>query len=118
MSKYNGATRFWAQVNVHTPAREDLLAYYSNDAMPTPEAALEDAMKDARSENPRGRVVVFQGLSHWFQEGAVTGSQEESARLGPSLGSPRAVAVAADWLREVLAPAPANGSAPRPPLPH
>ena len=71
------------------------------------------AARAALAQNPRGRVVIFQGLSHWFQEGATTGSEEESARLGPSLGSPRAVALAGDWLRDVLAPAPAERAARR-----
>ncbi|MER0450154.1 hypothetical protein ABR738_37390 [Streptomyces sp. Edi4] len=57
MSKYKGAARFWAQVNVRIPTREDLLTYYSNDAKSTPEAALAAATKDARSEHPQGQVV-------------------------------------------------------------
>jgi pimeloyl-ACP methyl ester carboxylesterase len=66
------------------------------------------AARAALAHNPRGEVVVFEGLSHWFQEGAKTGSEEESKRLGPNIGSPRAVALAGDWLRDVLAPAPAR----------
>jgi pimeloyl-ACP methyl ester carboxylesterase len=64
----------------------------------------------ALANNPRGKVVVLDGLSHWFQEGAKTGSQEESASLGPM--SPRVVAVAGDWVRTVLAPAPARTRVP------
>jgi hypothetical protein len=48
--------------------------------------------------------VVFDGLSHWFQEGATTGTAEESAALGPNLGSPRLVSLVGDWLRDALAP--------------
>jgi dienelactone hydrolase len=88
--------------SLHIPV---LALFGSLDPMVTAEGNAA-AARAALAHNPRGRVVVFQGLSHWFQEGATTGSQEESARLGPSLGSPRAVAVAADWLRDVLAPAP------------
>lgn len=57
MSKYNGATRFWAEVNVRIPASDDLLTYYSTDVRSSPEAALKDATTAARSEHPRGQVV-------------------------------------------------------------
>lgn len=62
------------------------------------------AARTALAGNPRARVVVLEGLSHWFQEGAVTGGQEEVSRLGPNLGSPRLVALVGDWLRDALAP--------------
>jgi pimeloyl-ACP methyl ester carboxylesterase len=61
------------------------------------------AARVALAHNPRAKVVVLDGLSHWFQEGAKTGSEEESKRLGQSIGSPRAVALAGDWVRAVLA---------------
>lgn len=54
--------------------------------------------------NPRAEVVVLEGLSHWFQEGAQTGGEAEVAKLGPNLGSPRAVSLTGDWLRDVLVP--------------
>lgn len=54
--------------------------------------------------NPRGQVVVLEGLSHWFQEGAVTGGEEEVARLGPNAGSPRLADLVGGWLEHALAP--------------
>jgi hypothetical protein len=33
----------------------------------------------ALADNPRGNVVVLDGLSHWFQEGAVTGGEGDCA---------------------------------------
>jgi pimeloyl-ACP methyl ester carboxylesterase len=63
------------------------------------------AARAALAQNPAGKVVIFDGLSHWFKEGAKTGSEAENATLGPNIGSPRAVAVAGDWLRDVLTPA-------------
>lgn len=62
------------------------------------------AARAALASNPRARVVVLDGLNHWFQEGAVTGSSEESSKLGPNAGSPRLVALVGDWLRDTLAP--------------
>lgn len=61
------------------------------------------AARSALAGNPRGKVVVFEGLSHWFQEGARTGTIEEVATLGPNLGSPRLVTLVGDWLRDALA---------------
>ena len=60
------------------------------------------AARAALASNPRARVVVLDGLSHWFQEGAVTGTAEEVAKLGPNAGSPRLVALVGDWLRDTL----------------
>ena len=60
------------------------------------------AARAALAGNPRARVVVLDGLSHWFQEGASTGGEGEVATLGPNLGSPRAVALASDFLRQAL----------------
>lgn len=57
----------------------------------------------ALANNPRGQVVVLEGLSHWFQEGAVTGSEEEVAKLGPNVGSPRLISLVGDWLQNILA---------------
>jgi pimeloyl-ACP methyl ester carboxylesterase len=62
------------------------------------------AARVALAGNPRARVVVLDGLSHWFQEGVTTGGAEEASRLGPNLGSPRLVALVGDWLRDALAP--------------
>lgn len=56
----------------------------------------------ALANNPRGQVVVLDGLSHWFQEGAVTGGEEEVARLGPNAGSPRLADLVGGWLERVL----------------
>ncbi len=50
------------------------------------------AARTALASNPRSQVVL-DGLSHWFQEGATTGTVEESAALGPNLGSPRLVSL-------------------------
>ncbi|WP_230635498.1 alpha/beta hydrolase [Sphingomonas sp. Leaf4] len=60
------------------------------------------AARAALRDNPRGKVVVLAGLSHWFQDGAVTGGEDEVARLGPNFGSPRAVALVGDWLDDAL----------------
>lgn len=76
--------------------------------------------RSALADNPRARVVVMDGMSHWFQDGAVTGAEEEGAKLGPNLGSPRVVLLVGDWLRYVLAPA-SGKTTPflrRTPLPH
>jgi pimeloyl-ACP methyl ester carboxylesterase len=62
------------------------------------------AARAALADNPRARVVVMEGMSHWFQDGAITGAEEEVATLGPNLGSPRLVTLVGDWLRDVLAP--------------
>ena len=47
--------------------------------------------------------MVLDGLSHWFQEGAVTGGEEEIARLGPNAGSPRLVNLVVGWLAQTFA---------------
>lgn len=60
------------------------------------------AARAALAANARARVVVLDGLNHWFQEGAVTGNAEEVAALGPNAGSPRLVALVGDWLGSVL----------------
>lgn len=60
------------------------------------------AARQALARNAGGRVVVLDGLNHWFQEGAVTGGEEEVATLGPNAGSPRLVALVGDWLAGVL----------------
>ena len=62
------------------------------------------AARAALADNPNGQVVVLDGLNHWFQEGATTGTAGEVAKLGPNLGSPRLVTLVGDWLRDVLAP--------------
>ena len=76
-------------------------------------AAVEAAeARAALAANPRGTVVVLDGLSHWFQEGAVTGSQEEVAKLGPNAGSPRLVALVGDWLGRTIGTAKQIAAAP------
>lgn len=64
------------------------------------------AAREALAHNTKGKVEVFEGLSHWFKEGAKTGSEAENAALGPNISSPRAVKLAGDWLRDVLRPVP------------
>ena len=71
------------------------------------------AARAALAANPRAKVVVFEGLSHWFKEGAKTGSEEENGALGANIGSPRVVALVGDWLRDALRPAPMSRSASR-----
>lgn len=56
----------------------------------------------ALAGNPRGQVVVLDGLSHWFQEGAVTGGEDEISRLGPNAGSPRLVNLVVGWLEQAF----------------
>jgi len=65
------------------------------------------AARAALAGNPNGKVVVLEGLSHWFKDGAKTGSAAENDTLGPNLGSPRLVTLTTDWLRDVLGPSPA-----------
>jgi pimeloyl-ACP methyl ester carboxylesterase len=60
------------------------------------------AARAALANNPHAKVVVLDGLSHWFQEGAVTGAEDEFGRLGPNLGSPRLVALVGDWVARVV----------------
>lgn len=60
------------------------------------------AARAALASNRRAEVVVLDGLNHWFQEGAVTGSSDEASKLGPNAGSPRLVALVGDWLRDTL----------------
>jgi pimeloyl-ACP methyl ester carboxylesterase len=70
-----------------------------------PLVVASDEAAEARrvlADNPRGKVVVLEGLSHWFQEGAKTGGEEEVASLGPNAGSPRLVALVGDWLDDAL----------------
>lgn len=62
------------------------------------------AARAALADNPRAHVVVLDGMSHWFQDGAITGASGEAAKLGPNLGSPRLVMLVGDWLRDMLAP--------------
>ena len=63
----------------------------------------------ALAGNPRGQVLVLDGLSHWFQEGAMTGGEEEIARLGPNAGSPRLVNLVVGWLAQTFAEARPQG---------
>ena len=49
------------------------------------------AARAALARNPKGRVVVLDGLSHWFKEGVKTGTEAENATFGPNLGSLRLV---------------------------
>ncbi len=62
------------------------------------------AAREVLAKKLHSRVVVLDGLNHWFQEGAITGTGEESSKLGPNLSSPRAVVLVADWLRDHLVP--------------
>lgn len=58
--------------------------------------------RSALANNPQGKVVVIDGLSHWFQEGAVSGNEEEVSGLGPNAGSPRLIELVDDWLERVF----------------
>lgn len=78
-----------------------LAVFASRDPLVVAADEAPEARK-ALAHNPKGTVVVLEGLSHWFQEGAVTGSQEEVATLGPNAGSPRLVALVGDWLEALL----------------
>jgi pimeloyl-ACP methyl ester carboxylesterase len=69
----------------------------------------------ALAANPRGKVVVLDGLSHWFQEGAKTGGEEEVARLGPNAGSLRLVTLVGDWLDAALGRRGDQAASPQPP---
>lgn len=62
------------------------------------------AARAALVHNPPARVIVIYGFSHWFQDGAGTGAEEEVAKLGPNLGSPRLVTLVGNWLRDAFAP--------------
>lgn len=64
-----------------------------------PEAA---AARTALAANPGAKVVVFDDLSHWFQDGAVTGDEKEVGRLGPNIGSPRVVALIGEFVAGAL----------------
>ncbi|PCD01933.1 hypothetical protein COC42_10540 [Sphingomonas spermidinifaciens] len=64
-----------------------------------PEAA---AARTALAANRKATVVVFDDLSHWFQDGAVTGDEKEVPGLGPNLGSPRVVALVGDFVASAL----------------
>jgi len=66
---------------------------------PTGNAA---AARLALADNPRGKVMIFEGQSHWFKDGAKTGTQAENETLGPNLGSPRVIATTGDFLRAAL----------------
>ncbi|NJM49781.1 MAG: alpha/beta hydrolase [Sphingomonadales bacterium] len=55
------------------------------------------------AHNPKSKVVMLDGLSHWFVEGAVTGSAQENATLGGNANSPRLIALVATWLSGILA---------------
>ncbi|RSV47646.1 alpha/beta fold hydrolase [Sphingomonas sp. ABOLD] len=89
-----------------------LAVFADKDPLVVASIEAADARK-ALAANPRGSVVVLDGLSHWFQEGAVTGGEEEVASLGPNAGSPRLVALVGDWLDRVLGEKPqAAGNAP------
>lgn len=78
-----------------------LAVFGSKDPLVVASDEAAEARK-ALANNPRGQVVVLEGLSHWFQEGTVTGGEEEVARLGPNAGSPRLVTLVGDWLQNVL----------------
>ncbi len=74
------------------------------DPLVTP-AGNAAAARAALADNPRAKVIIFDGQSHWFKEGAKTGTQAENEALGPNLGSPRVVAATGDFLKAALNPA-------------
>ncbi|RYY08650.1 MAG: alpha/beta hydrolase, partial [Alphaproteobacteria bacterium] len=76
-----------------------VLAIYGTNDMVVDDAP---AARAALASNRRARVVMLDGLGHSFQEGAVTGTPDETSKLGPYLGSPRLVAVVGEWLRDTL----------------
>ena len=97
----------WQAVKLHAASvlkvlQMPVLAVFGEkDPLVVASVEAADARK-ALAANPRGSVVVLDGLSHWFQEGAVTGSEEEVARLGANAGSPRLVALVGDWLDQTI----------------
>lgn len=54
------------------------------------------------ADNPAAKVVVFDGMSHWMKDGAVTGSEAENETLGANAGSPRVIALVDAWLTPIL----------------
>jgi pimeloyl-ACP methyl ester carboxylesterase len=62
------------------------------------------AARIALANNPKARVVVLDGLSHWFQDNPLTGREDEVARLGPNASSPRVITLIDTWLRDALTP--------------
>lgn len=60
------------------------------------------AARTALASNPKARVVVFDDLSHWFQDGAVAGDAAEVPTLGPNLGSPRVVTLVGGFVADAL----------------
>lgn len=97
----------WSADNVHSArdlaaTRAPVLAIYGGKdplVIGAPEAA---AARTALAANPRAKVVVFDDLSHWFQDGAVTGDEKEVASLGPNIGSPRIVTLVGDFVAGAL----------------
>jgi pimeloyl-ACP methyl ester carboxylesterase len=74
-----------------------------------PLVVASDEAAEARrvlANNPRAKVEVLEGLSHWFQEETKTGTSEEVAQLGPNAGSPRLLALVANWLQQVFSQRP------------
>ncbi|UYY77066.1 alpha/beta hydrolase [Sphingomonas sp. R1] len=95
------ATRLRSASDLRALRMPVLAVFASKDPLVVAADEAPEARK-ALAQNPRGTVVVLEGLSHWFQEGAVTGNQEEVATLGPNAGSPRLVALVGDWLEALL----------------
>ncbi|WP_294266913.1 alpha/beta fold hydrolase [uncultured Sphingomonas sp.] len=97
----------WSAGKVHSArdlatTKAPVLAVYGGKdplVIAAPEAA---AARTALAANPKAKVVVFDDLSHWFQDGAVTGDEKEVATLGPNLGSPRVVALVGDFVAGAL----------------
>lgn len=97
----------WSADKVHSATdlaatKAPVLAIYGGKdplVIAAPEAA---AARTALAANPGAKVVVFDDLSHWFQDGAVTGDEKEVAKLGPNLGSPRVVALVGDFVAGAL----------------
>lgn len=97
----------WSADKVHSATdlaatKAPVLAIYGGKdplVIAEPEAA---AARTALAANPWAKVVVFDDLSHWFQDGAVTGDEKEVTKLGPNIGSPRVVALVGDFVAGAL----------------
>lgn len=97
----------WSADKVHSArdlaaTKAPVLAVYGGRdplVIAAPEAA---AARTALAANPKAKVVVFDDLSHWFQDGAVTGDEKEVEKLGPNIGSPRVVALVGDFVAGAL----------------
>ncbi len=98
------ADRLHSASDLRTLHQPVLAVFGSKDPLVLAAAEAAEA-RLALAHNPRGKVVVLDGLSHWFQEGAVTGGEEEVLKLGANAGSPRLVGLVGDWLEAALSAA-------------